>query len=254
MSAGLSTLLRAADALPRPLTLFVRDDDAGWGDDTLLALLDVMAAASAPIDLAVIPQALGDALAHELAARHDAAPALLGLHQHGLAHANHEPEGRKSEFGATRPAALQLRDLRQGQALLRERLGARVDRIFTPPWNRIASTTPALLAEAGFELLSRDSSACRQQPQPCLRERPVAVDWSRHHREGGLGAVAHALALALHEHAASGQPLGLMLHHAAMAAAERAALARWMVALVPHPRLWWQPMRAVQAQACGVPA
>jgi predicted deacetylase len=254
VNTGLSTLQRAADALPHTLTLFVRDDDAGWDDDALLALLDVMATAGAPIDLAVIPQALGDALARELADRHDAEPVLLGLHQHGLAHLNHEPEGRKSEFGAARPAALQLHDLRQGQVLLREHLGARLDRIFTPPWNRIAGTTPALLAEAGFELLSRDNGACRQQPQPWLRELPVHVDWSRHHREGGLEAVALALAQAMHAQAAEGLPLGLMLHHAAMAAAERAALARWLAALVPHPRLQWQPMRAVQACACGVAA
>ena len=68
----LDLLIPAVDALPAPVRLFVRDDDAGWEDARLLALLDVMQHAGVPIDLAAIPTAVGEPLAAELGRRIDA--------------------------------------------------------------------------------------------------------------------------------------------------------------------------------------
>ena len=79
----------ALDEAPAPVELFFRDDDAGWGDERLLELLDLFAALGLPVDLAVIPAALDAGLAAELRARGIALA--VGLHQHGYAHANHEP-------------------------------------------------------------------------------------------------------------------------------------------------------------------
>ena len=56
MRDGLSPVIALLDALARRRsTLFLRDDDAGWDDARLLALLDTMARAGVPIDLAVDP-------------------------------------------------------------------------------------------------------------------------------------------------------------------------------------------------------
>src|SRR3954449_2685447 len=74
--------LDAAIAPPVPVPFFFRDDDAGWGDARLVALLDVFEARATGIDLAVIPRELDASLARELVAR-----AGVRLHQHGLAHA-----------------------------------------------------------------------------------------------------------------------------------------------------------------------
>ena len=74
----------------------------------------------------------------------------VGLHQHGLAHVNHEREGRKCEFGPSRDAAAQRRDIADGRERLAALLGDRVDPIFTPPWNRCTADTGAVLAELGF--------------------------------------------------------------------------------------------------------
>jgi hypothetical protein len=41
VSAWLAPLREALDAAPAPVTFFFRDDDAGWRDDRLEALLDV---------------------------------------------------------------------------------------------------------------------------------------------------------------------------------------------------------------------
>jgi predicted deacetylase len=237
----LDVLMPVLDALPATVPVFVRDDDAGWEDGRLLALLDVTQRAGVAIDLAAIPAAIGAELAAELRSRIDGAPALVAVHQHGLAHANHEAEGRKSEFGTTRTAAAQRQDLELGRALLADWLGARVQPWFTPPWNRCSAATASLLAAAGFQALSRDRGAKPVQAE--LPELPVDVDWSRHWREGGPTAVAGALALALRARAADGAPLGLMLHHGVMAREELECLAALLAAVARHPRLRWLAMR-----------
>ena len=72
------------------------------------------------VDLAAIPGAMTRGLARELCKRMAAAPDLLGVHQHGSTHLNHESEGRKCEFGPSRRAAQQRDDLARGQAQLAE--------------------------------------------------------------------------------------------------------------------------------------
>ncbi|GAB3763318.1 polysaccharide deacetylase family protein [Ramlibacter monticola] len=229
------------DALPAPVRVFVRDDDAGWEDGRLLALLDVTQRAGVAIDLAAIPAALGPALAAELCARIDGAPSLVAVHQHGLQHLNHQPAGRKCEFGDARSAAVQREDLARGRTLLAGWLGARVQPWFTPPWNRCSADTAVLLASLGFQALSRDRGAA--PVQQALPELPVDIDWSRHWREGGADAVADAFAQALRARAADGAALGLMLHHGVMADEELRALAAILAVAAEHPRLRWRGMR-----------
>jgi hypothetical protein len=237
----LGQLMPALDALPAPVQVFLRDDDAGWEDARLLALLDVTLGAGVPVDLAAIPAAVGSALAQELARRIDAFPALLAVHQHGFAHVNHQPAGRKCEFGDARSAAAQVEDLAHGQALLAELFGARVQPWFTPPWNRCSSDTAGVLSRLGFSALSRDRGA--SPAQEALPELPVDVDWVRHWRDGGAAAVEAALVQALRARAADGAPLGLMLHHAVMSDEELRWLGALFAACAGHPSLRWRGMR-----------
>lgn len=244
MHDPLTPLLAALAGCERPVTAFIRDDDAGWDDAKLFVLTGITQDAGVPIDLAAIPLAVGPALAKALVARIDAAPGLVGVHQHGCAHTNHETLERKCEFGTARDADRQRADIAGGRLLLQQGLGERLLPIFTPPWNRCAPYTPALLAELGFVALSRDRGALAQRQLP---ELPVDVDWSRHWREGGADAVVQALAEAVRARAADGRPLGLMLHHAAMADAEFSRLRGWLRVLARHARLRWQPMAALLA-------
>ena len=243
MPDGLTPVRAALDAASAPLEIFVRDDDAGWNDARLIALLDVAARAGVAIDLAVIPMAVGDALAHELRARIDAAAGRVGVHQHGYAHANHQSEGRSGEFGLARDLDQQRQDLLQGRARLQQHFGDRLDTFFTPPWNRCAPGTPMLLAELGFTALSRDRGAT---PQRALPELPVDVDWCKHYRAGGPEAIAEALARAMAARSADDQPLGLMLHHAAMDEGELVLFEGWLGALANHPSIRWRSMRSLQ--------
>jgi hypothetical protein len=238
----LKPLLAALDAAPAPVSAFVRDDDAGWADDSLFALLDTARRCSVPVDLATIPAATGPQLAEQLCVRIDALPHLLGVHQHGHTHMNHQSDGRNAEFGDAHAQAEQRDALQRGRARLQRLFGARLLPVFTPPWNRCAAYTPGLLAGLGYAALSRDRGA---RPQQDLPELPVDVDWSRHHRHAGAAGVAAAMATAVRARCADGRPLGLMLHHAAMDPAELALLERLLDTLAAHPKLRWRPMAAL---------
>ena len=246
-SAGISAVLAALDAATAPVHFFIRDDDAGWDDARLFALLRCTEGARVPIDLAVIPQATGAGLAAQLRASVDGAGGRIGLHQHGHAHSNFETTGRKCEFGPSRDLQAQRRDLIAGREHLRTRFGARLDAFFTPPWNRCSDATPGLLAELGYTGLSRDRSA---PPQRALPELRVDVDWCRQQRlaseRGEPGGDAIGLDLARHVH--GGATVGLMLHHAQMSDAELNWLGDALSNWARHPNARWRPMRELMRE------
>jgi predicted glycosyltransferase len=213
-SAWLDPLRAALADAPEPVAFFFRDDDAGWGDDRLRLLLDVFGAAGVGIDVAAIPAAVTQVTAGILHER----SGFVHVHQHGYTHVNHEPVGRKYEFGPSRPAHVQLADVLSGRRLLRERLEGEPEPFFTPPWNRCTLATADAIREAGLELLSRESRAERFDVDG-VRELPVSVDWARPVAPDELG---QALAAAVR----AGSPVGVMLHHAVMDGEQRAGVAQ----------------------------
>lgn len=198
MVRWLDPVASAFDSAEAPVQVFFRDDDAGWRDDRLRVLLDLFEMHGLPLDVAAIPQALGPGMARELATRG------VAVHQHGLAHVNHEPDGRKHEFGPSRSRDVQRRDIEAGRRLLAERLDGAVQPIFTPPWNRCTRDTGLCLAELGFSVLSRES---RAEPLGVdgLRELPVSLDFVRLEPD----ELARRFA-------AARPPVGVMFHHAEM--------------------------------------
>jgi hypothetical protein len=246
LTAGIQAVVAALDAVDSPVGFFIRDDDTGWDDERLFALLQCTQRAGVPIDLAVIPEATGETLAAELRAWVDDAEGMIGLHQHGHAHCNHEPQGRKCEFGTARDLQAQRHDLEAGRKRLQNLFEARLDTFFTPPWNRCSPDTPALLAELGYTGLSRDRTAPRQTALP---EMPVDVDWCKHQRQAVANGNHHAavsgdaIALDLASRVRGGATVGLMLHHAAMSDFELQRLRAWLACWTQHPNARWQPMR-----------
>jgi hypothetical protein len=224
----LDPVTAALDAAPAPVDVFFRDDDAGWGTERLLALLDVFARHDLPLDLAVIPTALDDALAAELLYR--VAAQRLYLHQHGYAHQNHEPNGRKYEFGPHRSPTEQRHDIEAGAARLEELLGNAPEPIFTPPWNRCTAETGHALVELGFLVLSRES---RAEPLGIdrLQEVPISVDWVK-------ADAIERLARAIGE----GGRVGVMFHHAEMDAAELARADELLALLASDDRVRAAPL------------
>ncbi len=251
MTGWLSPARQALDSAPEPVVLFCRDDDAGWADDRLLALLEVFARYAVPLDLAVIPIALGTDLARVLRVRAEGDPTRVGLHQHGFAHFNHEPDGRKCEFGRRRSAAEQRRDIERGQRRLAELLGPVVQPMFTPPWNRCAPATGRCLLDLAFQVLSRDSTAT-PLGIPGLGELPVRFDWFARHQGRRLGPMERGRALA----AAMLRPgpVGLMFHHAVMDAEEREETVALLDLLAGHPNARCESMWSLAQRSALVPA
>ena len=250
MHDGLKALDAALAARRTPLRLFLRDDDAGWHDDRLLALIDVTTSLGASLDLAVIPCACTPALARQLQERIVSSPGLLAVHQHGFAHADHGAgRERRCEFGNQRPLPAQRDDLLQGRQRLRDLFGDQLGLLFTPPWNRCSPQTPALLAALGFTALSRDRRAPMQGDLP---EIAVDLDWCRLRREGvsQVDGMAATLARAINgvgEPGGARGAVGLMLHHAAMDAADRRLLSVLLQRLQADPRVRSVPMGALLA-------
>ena len=169
-----------------------------------------------------------------------------GLHQHGLAHVNHEREGRKCEFGPARGAAAQRRDIEAGRARLADLLGDRVDPIFTPPWNRCSADTGRLPRGARVPPRSHGRRERRRWTYPGLQELPVSVDWFAHRHGERLspaelgGRIAAAIG--------GGAPVGVMFHHAIIDAADLRRTGELLSLLADHERAQPVPMMELVGQ------
>ena len=234
MSDWLDPVRAALDAAPAPVPFFFRDDDAGWDDAALWRLLDRCRTHGVHVDLAVIPTEVGSELAGAL--RDRAAVGTVHLHQHGFRHVNHEPVGRKCEFGPSRSHDRQLADIAEGRALLGEHLHPFLDPVFTPPWNRCTAETAAVLADLGFRVLSRDRTAVPFGVDG-LVEVPVAVDWFAT-RQGELltrRQVGQQIAAQIGDRLDSRDPVGIMLHHAVTGAGDLQLIDGLFALVAGHP-------------------
>jgi len=232
MSNWLNAVSDVLDRAVKPVRFFFRDDDAGWSNDKLYLLLDEFAQAGMPIDVAVIPAALDLDLADELLSRRQQGKHLIGLHQHGYSHANHELIERKCEFGSSRTKNQQKEDIVKGQKHLRGLLGNALDPIFTPPWNRCTQETLECLEEIDFRLLSRDVTAV-EFGSTMLRQIPVNIDWSEMLKISPkpLPELGHAIA----NNFKKNKLTGIMLHHADMDDETLKSLAELLAVLADHP-------------------
>jgi hypothetical protein len=243
VSTWLDKLRRALDSAARPVDFFFRDDDAGWCDERLFALLDLFERRQLPIDVAAIPRAMTAALASELRARVTAAPGRLAVHQHGFAHVNHEREGRKCEFGPSRPRELQRQDIESGRRILSEEYGLHTGNIFTPPWNRCTEATGEALLASGFRVLSRDATA-RPLGVAGLYELPVRFDWFARRKGVRLGLEESGALLA--ETASGGaSPVGVMFHHELMDEGELGRADELLALLAAHTNVRCRLMSAL---------
>jgi predicted deacetylase len=226
----LETVRVALDEADSPRPFFFRDDDAGWRDDRLRAVLDCFQRHGLPVDVAVIPSELTPALTRELGAR--VRDTGVRVHQHGYAHANHEPTGRKCEFGQARDAAACRRDIAEGQRRMRDALGPAVDPVFTPPWNRCVPEIADALVPLGFEVLSRDSTAAPLD-RPDLVEVPVTVDWFGHHK--GVRWTRDEMGEVIATSIRRDRAVGVMLHHAVTDEADLAGVDELLTIVASHP-------------------
>ena len=166
MTGWLDPLRAALDARSAPVWFFFRDDDAGWDDPALEALLDVFEPHGLRWTWPRSRWRRRPGPWSSSPAGRTAVATTSGSTSSGLAHVNHEPEGRKCEFGVSRPPEQQREDIAHGRDVLRGLFGD-LPSVFTPPWNRCAPWTAEVLHDLGFTALSRDLPWARPASPVC---------------------------------------------------------------------------------------
>jgi len=213
--SGWDALARECDAwaeIGRPVELWWRDDDAIADTPALRRLLAI---ATVPLSLAVIPARLEPSLAPLLSGQGS-----VSVLQHGFDHTNRAAEGaKKSEFPATRPWPEIAHDLQAGRERLAAAFGAEFVPALTPPWNRIDAGHAARLRDLGYcgltAYLARKPGKAPGLIQ--VNTHVDVIDW--HGTRGFLGLgptlallTGHLAAKRLGE-ADSTEPSGLLTHH-----------------------------------------
>ncbi|HEY8459446.1 MAG TPA: hypothetical protein VIM99_03650 [Blastocatellia bacterium] len=215
-----------------PLRIFFRDDDVDEDEASLRRLLKFFLKRNTPVNLGVIPGRLTAACAELLAESVGATPELLELNQHGWRHLNHEREGRKCEFGASRAYGEQLADIARGQERMTEAFGPNWFPVFIPPWNRCTEETLRAIDQLGFRAFSakRGSSVVTGYR---FEEISITLDiyrWSGGARMKSREEIAAELTAQL----SGPQPIGVVLHHKVMDERAFSFLGSLLDALAAH--------------------
>ena len=212
--SDLRNSLASHQAKQQDLHLFLRNDDVDVDEEPLRHLLDIALARNVPVNLAIIPGRLTAATVAVLKNALRADPSLFSLNQHGWLHVNHEPIGRRCEFGPARSPAQQIEDIARGKAVLAAAFADQFFPVFTPPWNRCTVDTYAALDELGFSVLSKDQGT---EPLVDYRFREFSTTLDLFTWKGGATMKAQEdIVRALIAQMRGLPVVGLLLHHKVM--------------------------------------
>ena len=138
-----ASIRRAASDGTGVTQLFFRADDVAVPGERFRDMLRVFAQNEVPLNLAVVPAWLTRERWRALSRLGASTPRLWCWHQHGWRHMNHEPQGKKQEFGPARPPEALRRDLDRGRERLQRLMGDCFYPVFTPPWSVNVVAEPA---------------------------------------------------------------------------------------------------------------
>jgi predicted glycosyltransferase len=259
-SANFSTLFETVlkpqldilQAKGKTLSVFLRNDDGDKDEDSLRQLFDITLSRQVPLHVAVIPKSLTNAGVRLLRDVKHAQPDLLELGQHGFQHLNHESEGRKCEFGASRTFEEQFNDIANGKKILEETLQEYFAPIFTPPWNRCTKDTLKAVEQLDFEILSRDNS---NPPATAYRFQEISTTldfftW----KDGAKMKQPQDLTEELLKQLTTHRPVGLLLHHKVMNAEAFSFLDELLAELKRYPIVQFHTLQslAIESATRGV--
>jgi hypothetical protein len=203
----------AARASEQPATVWFRADDIGVPGGRCRRMLETFTTHQVPLALALVPVWLTAPRWRGLMADGRAGAHLWGWHQHGWRHFNHEPTGKKQEFGPARDLAALRGDLARGRQRLESILETAFLPVFTPPWNRCSIETLEQLKALDFRAVSRSQGAIPPVPAD-LAELSVNVDL--HTRKALRPREDWAALLDEIQTALADGWCGIMLHHQRM--------------------------------------
>lgn len=196
-----------------PGYVFFRADDVAAPGANLVRLMDLFARYRVPLCLSVVPAWLTEARWRHLKRLSQKAPSLWCWHQHGWRHVNHEPEGKKQEFGPSRPFSQIRDDLIRGRDRLQTLMGESFSPYFTPPWNRCDHHTLDLLGELDYLAVSRFQRSLPQSPD---RLPDFAVNVDLHTRKEVHPLLGWECLFSELGSALSQRLCGVMIHHRGM--------------------------------------
>ena len=204
MTPLLHALNKRKDA-GKPVTFWLRDDDAIEPTKPLEDLLTLTTRYAIPLTLAVIPAHSTDALAQRLVAQNHVAVAV-----HGWSHQNHAPvDEKKQELGLHRPIDEILTELARGYSVLAKQHAQHFVPLLVPPWNRIDPAIVKALPKLGFLGLSTFGSPASHS-LTTVNTHVDIIDW----RGTRGGRNTHELVDELVNMIESTQiPIGILTHH-----------------------------------------
>lgn len=156
----------AIDKAGQQVKVFFRADDIGFPGKKFFRLMDIFLHHRLPLCLAVVPCWLSVKRWEILREIDDKAPQLWCWHQHGWSHRNHEPYGKKQEFGPGRDQDEIKKDILSGREKLAGIIKDRFTPVFTPPWNRMDIRSLDILKESGYKAVSRQRKSARKEMIP----------------------------------------------------------------------------------------
>lgn len=203
---------RGSEQFNGQIKVFFRADDIGVPSHRFTRLLGLFAKYRMPLALAVVPAWLTVLRWGQIKTIADTHPLLWCWHQHGWRHVNHEPVGKKCEFGPCRKENEIYSDLKRGGERLRKILGDRFFPVFTPPWNRCDGRTLNIIKKQGFIAVSRNPGAF-PETRGGFPDIGVQVDL---HTRKGRGSTDRRLLFDEIAHGLASGACGFMIHHRRM--------------------------------------
>jgi hypothetical protein len=196
-----------------PGHIFFRADDVATPGEKLAGLMDIFKHHRVPLCLAVVPAWLTGRRWQYLKGLGAKESSLWCWHQHGWRHFNHEIDGKKQEFGASRSRSDIKRDLLLGKRRLEDLMEADFYPVFTPPWNRCSLSTLQLLWDLGYEAVSRSRNS---KPKPPMELSDFYVNVDLHTRKERDPASGWSNLFNELQQAISSDCCGIMIHHQRM--------------------------------------
>ncbi|NDV87531.1 hypothetical protein GTW51_12560 [Aurantimonas aggregata] len=238
----------------RTLDVWWRDDDAARPSPALDRLKVAAVSRAIPLSLAVIPDAMTNALPAALDDPH------LTVLQHGFAHRNHAAEGARAvECGGARDLEPLLDELAAGRDRLAASFGGRFVPVLVPPWNRIEPQVTAALPGLVFRGVSVFGPRAAPQAAPGFTEINAHLDlltWKGGARFAGREKLIRLAAERLADRRLGRtdprEPLGILTHHLDHDPETWAFLGELLDTLAAHEAVRFRSAAALFAPDTGV--